>query len=84
MFIRVMTTTNSPKKSFQIVESVPVGNKVSQKVVGHVGTVFADEPLKMMELPQYIKSELDDPTIELKKICRSLEINHYYIQFPMD
>ena len=60
MFIRVKTTPNSPKKAVQIVESVRVGDKVSQRIVRHVGTAFSDmELLKMKELAQYIKAELE-------------------------
>ena len=60
MFIRVKTTPNSPKKAVQIVESVRTGNKVSQKIVRHVGTALSDmELLKMKELAQYIKAELE-------------------------
>lgn len=60
MFIRIKTTPNSPKKAIQIVESVRVGGKVSQRIIRHVGTAFTDmELLKMKELAQYIKAELE-------------------------
>lgn len=42
MYIRVKTTTNSPRKSIQIVESVRVGDKVKQKIVHHVGIALDD------------------------------------------
>ena len=60
MFIRIKTTPNSPKKAVQIVESVRVGDKVSQRIVRHVGTALSEmELLKMKELAEYIKAELE-------------------------
>jgi len=43
MFIRVVTTPNSPRKSIRIVESVRKGNKISQKIVHYVGIATDDE-----------------------------------------
>ena len=40
MFIRIKTTPNSPRRSLQVVESVRKGNKVSQRIVRHLGVAF--------------------------------------------
>jgi hypothetical protein len=45
MFVRVKITPNSPRKSVQIVGAVRRGDKVSQKIVRHVGIVMDDQEL---------------------------------------
>ncbi len=60
MYIRIKTTPNSPKKSVQIVESQRFGNKVTQRIVRHVGTAMDEDELKrLQELAEYIKSKLE-------------------------
>lgn len=59
MYVRVKTTPNSPRKSVQIVESVRVGNKVSQKIVRYVGVAFDDNELEQLKsLAESIKTKL--------------------------
>lgn len=43
MFIRVKTTSNSPRKSVQICESYRAGNKIKQKIVHHVGIALDEQ-----------------------------------------
>jgi len=63
MFVRVKRSPNSPKKAVQIVKSVRNGNKVSQKIVRHVGTALNDDELdKLKELAEYIKAKLEAET----------------------
>lgn len=63
MYVRIKTTPNSPKKSVQIVASERVGNKVSQRIVRHVGTALDEDELKRLkELAEYIKSKLESDT----------------------
>lgn len=60
MFIRVKTSPNSPNKSVQIVESVRKGNRVSQRIVRHVGTALDDQELaKLKELAAFYKSRME-------------------------
>ena len=60
MFVRVKTTPNSPRKSVQIVASQRIGDKVSQRIVRHVGIALNDEELvKMKELAEFIKANLE-------------------------
>src|SRR3990167_6940053 len=42
MFVRINSTPNSPRKSVQIVESGRVGDKVSKKILRHVGIATND------------------------------------------
>jgi len=63
MFVRIKTSRNSPKKAVQIVKSVRNGNKVSQKIVRHIGTALEGEELdKLLELAEYIKANLEAET----------------------
>ena len=39
MFVRVKSTPNSPRRSVQVVESSRVGDRVSQRIVRHIGVV---------------------------------------------
>jgi len=60
MFVRIKTSPNSPKKAIQIVESVRKGDKVSQRIVRHVGTAFdkkEEEALK--DLAEHIKAKIE-------------------------
>ena len=43
MFVRAKTTPNSPRKSIQIVEAIRKGDKVSQKIIRHVGIAMDDK-----------------------------------------
>ena len=60
MFIRVKTTPNSTKKYVQIVQSIRKGDKVSQKIVRHVGYALDDEELvQLRNLAESIKLKLE-------------------------
>lgn len=50
MFIRVKTSPNSRGKSVQIVQSIRRGERVSQKIVRHVGMAYDDEELEKLKL----------------------------------
>ena len=50
MFIRVKTSPNSVGRSVQIVQSVRKGDKVSQKIVRHVGMAYCQDELKKLKL----------------------------------
>lgn len=43
MFVRVKSSPNSPRRSVQVVESSRVGDKVTQRIVRHMG-IALDEP----------------------------------------
>jgi len=61
MYVRVKTAPNSTKQKVQIVESVRKGNKVSQKIVRHVGVAMDDEELEQLKLlAESIKEKLED------------------------
>ncbi len=60
MFVRVKTTPNSPKKAVQIVESIRKGDKVSQKIIRHIGYALEDSELKQLKLlAESIKIKLE-------------------------
>ena len=50
MFIRVKTSPNSVGKSVQIVQSIRKGDRVSQKIVRHVGMAYDSDELKKLKL----------------------------------
>jgi transposase len=79
MFVRVKTSPNSPKKSVQIVQSVRNGNKVSQKIVRHVGTALDDLELeKLKELAEFYKAKLEaeaNPTLFSPETIAEMAIN---------
>ncbi len=53
MFTRVKTTPNSPRRSVQVVESLRVGAKVSQKIVRYMGIAMDDaEEAKLRQMAQ--------------------------------
>jgi transposase len=61
MFIRIKTTPNSPRQSVQIVSSIRKGDKVSQRIVRHIGVAFSDDELEQLKvLAQQIMSKLED------------------------
>lgn len=63
MFVRTKTTPNSPKKAVQIVESLRVGAKVSQKIVRHVGFAEDGEELKRLKsLAEVLRAQLEAET----------------------
>ncbi|MDI6817703.1 MAG: hypothetical protein QME41_11075 [Actinomycetota bacterium] len=69
MFIRVKTTPNSPRKSVQIVESVRKGDKVSQKIVRHVGIALDELELEQLKLLAFsIKSKMEEKG-QLSLLC---------------
>lgn len=60
MFIRIKTTPNSPRKSVQIVASVRKGDKVTQKIVRHVGIACDDQELhQLKQLAESIRIKLE-------------------------
>lgn len=60
MFVRIKTTPNSKKKAVQIVKSIRKADKVSQKVLRHVGYAFDDMELKqLLMLAESIKIKLE-------------------------
>ena len=50
MFVRVKTTPNSPRKSVQIVASIRKGDKVTQKIIRHVGIAMDEDELEKLKL----------------------------------
>jgi len=50
MFIRVKTSPNSRGKSVQIVQSIRKGERVTQKIIRHVGMAYDEDELKKLEL----------------------------------
>jgi transposase len=48
VFVRVKSTPNSPRRSVQVVESSRVGNRVSQRIVRHIGIAVNDDELAKM------------------------------------
>ena len=61
MFIRKKTSPNTKKTSVQIVESSRTGNKVSQKIIRHIGSAINDfEVEKLIELAEYVKARLEE------------------------
>lgn len=66
MFVRIKTTPNSPRKSVQIVMSFRKGDKVSQKIVRHVGIAEDDRELKQLQdLAESIRIKLEAENQEL-------------------
>lgn len=60
MYVRVKTNPTSKRKLVQIVHSVRTGDKVSQKIVRHVGTAFDEEELAALKnLALSIKENLE-------------------------
>lgn len=60
MFVRVKTTPNSPRKSVQIVKSVRRCDRVTQKIVRHVGIAMDEEELiGLKQLAEAIKDKLE-------------------------
>lgn len=60
MYVRVKTAPNSTKKKVQIVESIRKGDKVSQKIVRHVGVAMDDDELEKLKLlAESIKEKLE-------------------------
>ena len=70
MFIRVVTTPNSPRKSVRIVESVRKGDKVSQRIVHYVGIATDDQ--EEQKLKDYAKELIIK--LEAKRINDSQQL----------
>lgn len=70
MFIRVVATPNSPRKSVRIVESVRKGDKVSQKIVHYVG--IANDDQEEQKLKDYAKELIIK--LEAKRINDSKQL----------
>lgn len=79
MFVRIKTTPKSPKKAVQIVKNVRVGNKVSQKIIRHVGTALTDKELeKLLDLAEFIKANIENsiqPTLFSPEDMADMAIN---------
>jgi transposase len=60
MFVRVKSTPNSPRRSVQVVESSRVGDRVSQRIVRHIGIALdAHEEAKLRAMAgEFIEREL--------------------------
>ena len=60
MFIRVKTTPNSPRRSVQVVQASRTGDKVSQRIVRHMGIALdASEEAKLRLMAQeYINQSM--------------------------
>lgn len=60
MFVRVKSTPNSPRRSVQVVESLRAGDRVSQRIVRHIGIALdAQEEAKLRSMAQeFIEREL--------------------------
>ena len=60
MFIRIKATPNSPRRSVQICESRRTGNKVSQRIVRHVGVAMdGAEEKELLRLAEVIRAKLE-------------------------
>lgn len=60
MFIRVKTSPNSVGKSVQIVQSMRKGERITQKIVRHVGMAYDEDELEKLKLlAQSIKMKLE-------------------------
>ncbi len=60
MFVRVKTSPNSVGKSVQIVQSVRKADRVTQKIVRHVGMAYCQDELKKLKsLAESIKLKLE-------------------------
>jgi transposase len=60
MYVRVKTSNNGTTTFVQIVQSVRKGEKVSQKIVRHIGVAYDDDELEKLKLlAQSIKLKLE-------------------------
>jgi transposase len=59
MYVRVKKYQGKDKKSVQIVESVRVGQKVSQKIVRHIGVADDSQIEKLKTLAETIKTNME-------------------------
>jgi transposase len=60
MFIRVKTSPNSRGKSVQIVQSIRKGERVTQKIIRHVGMAYDEDELEKLKLlAQSIRMKLE-------------------------
>lgn len=60
MFVRVKTSPNSAGKSVQIVQSLRKGERVTQRIVRHVGMAYDDDEVKKLKLlAESIKLKLE-------------------------
>jgi len=50
MFIRVKTSPNSRGKSVQIVQSIRKGERVTQKIIRHIGMAYDEDELEKLKL----------------------------------
>jgi transposase len=60
MYVRVKSSPNSAGRSVQIVQSIRKGERVSQKIVRHVGMAYDDDELEKLKLlAESIKLKLE-------------------------
>ena len=60
MFVRVKTSPNSAGKSVQIVQSLRKGERVTQRIVRHVGMAYDEDEVKKLKLlAESIKLKLE-------------------------
>ena len=77
MYIRIKTTSNSPRKSVQIVESVRDGDKVRQKIVRYVGIAMdGDELRRLIDLAEHIKAKLESEGPQLSLLSSEEAVQH--------
>lgn len=61
MFVRVKSTSLSPRKSVQIVESMRKKDKITQRIVRHVGVAMDEQELQQLKmLAETIKVKLEN------------------------
>ena len=66
MFVRVKSTPYSPRKYVQIVQSVRKGDKVTQKIVRHIGVAMDDNELSQLKLlAESLRNKLESGAQEL-------------------
>ncbi len=60
MFVRVKTSNKGATKYVQIVQSIRKGERVTQKIVRHVGVAYDDDELEKLKLlAESIKVKLE-------------------------
>ena len=60
MFVRVKSTSNSPRKSVQLVESHRRDGKIRQRIVRHIGIAMDEDELqRLRDLGEYVKAKLE-------------------------
>lgn len=75
--MRVTTTPKSPRQAVKVVASVRKGDKVSQKIVRHIGIALDDhEVVKLKQIAyEYIASEKNKTNSQQRKIFEDIPIS---------